>query len=106
MTDMTYQDAIWILEHVEAHGIAKVAKDLAIEAMQKIAYRDEQIKRAVNGEWYRKINPNYSPLDGSSPYDYICPVCEFKADHPSNYCPACGCKMFMDEPFYRKEDQK
>ena len=103
MTDMTYQDAIWILEHVEAHGIAKEAKRIAIEAMERIAYREALIKRAVGTQWIKENNPNYSPFDGSSPYNYICPVCEFKEDHPTNYCSCCGHKMLPDEPFFKKE---
>ena len=71
-----------------------------IDHIAKIVCEQQKVD---DSQWIREDNPNYSPFDRSSPYDYICPVCEFKTDRPSNYCPACGHKMVRDEPFFKKE---
>ena len=45
------------------------------------------------GKWVMHNNPCYSPFDGSSAVVYICSLCEYLHDSPSNYCEWCGAEM-------------
>ena len=80
-----------------------------VDGIAKIVYEqqkaDDPIKGADAGRWFKEENPNYSPFDGSSPYIYICPVCEFTVYKPMNYCPDCGRKMFPDEPLFKRRSK-
>ena len=84
---MTNEDAIWILKHVDAHGIAAEARDMAILALMP----------NKSGKWYRINNPNFSPFDNSRAYKYQCTVCMKYSDGNYNYCPHCGSCMMGEE---------
>ena len=70
-----------------------------IDHIAKIVYEQQKVD---DSQWIREDNPNYSPFDTSSPYNYLCPVCEFKTDRPSDYCPACGHNMRPNKSFFKK----
>lgn len=79
---MTPEEAIWLLNHVDAHGIVKQAKQMAIEALKK--------------------HPGYSAviLIGADMYgfDHSCSHCWSKIDNTTaSYCWYCGAK-------FKKED--
>ena len=81
---MTTEQAIMVLECVEAHGLADEAKQMAIEAL----------KERKTGKWIEKDG-----WDGDVYYD--CSVCGESWttiegtpwDNDMNYCPNCGAKM-------------
>ena len=47
----------------------------------------------ARGKWMTHNNPCYSPFDGSSEVVYMCSLCEYLHDSPSNYCEWCGAEM-------------
>ena len=71
---MTTEQAITVLCCVEAHGLAKDAKDLAIKALEA--------QRA--GTWM------YDSFYGGF---YRCSVCGYDQGRKTKHCPQCGARM-------------
>ena len=72
--NMTTEQAITVLCMVEAHGLAKDAKDQAIKALEA--------QRLGVWEW-----------DSYFGGFYRCSVCGHDQGSKTNYCPKCGARM-------------
>ena len=79
---MTREEAITVLNMVEAHGLADEAKRVAIEALSE-----------RTGEW---INREYCQVDEDAYEIATCSHCkaEITLEYPNdNFCPNCGADM-------------
>lgn len=75
---MTREEAITVLNMVEAHGPLVIkAKEMAIEALKQT----EQKK----GKWLFNLDPRWG--------DFICSECWERNIICTNYCPNCGAEM-------------
>ena len=75
---MTPDEAIWLLNHVEAHGMVKQAKQMAIEALKK--YPDYTANILNNADIYG--------------FDHTCSRCWSKVtDTNAKYCSYCGARF-------------
>jgi rubrerythrin len=72
--NMTTEQAIAVLHMVEAHGLAKDAKALAIEALEA--------QRPGAWEW----DSYYGGF-------YRCSACGYEQGRKTKYCPECGARM-------------
>lgn len=72
--NMTTEQAIAVLHMVEAHGLAKDAKALAIKALEA--------QRSGAWEW----DSYYGGF-------YRCSVCGYEQGRKTKYCPECGARM-------------
>lgn len=77
---MTREEAIKVLNMVEAHGLADEAKKMAIKALEQEPKTGHWIDHQ-EGRWiYAK-----------------CSECGTVHDTQTNYCPNCGAKMEAEE---------
>ena len=112
---MTAEQAITVLNMVEAHGLADEAKQMAIQALQAQADGDAVSRDAVidiiedvcpiYGNDYRyilreKVNalptvaiPNKAGHWKKYSSNWMCDQCNRLVSERSDYCPHCGCKM-------------
>lgn len=55
-----------------------------------------EVAPMVHGRWIKIDNPVYFPLDGSSPYLYLCDQCHKKERSEKRFCSNCGAKMDLE----------
>ena len=115
---MTREDAIKVLNMVEAHGLADEAKRMAIKALEQEPCEDAISRQTVLAETYNWSKDEFLRI--SNPFDYLrkrinalppvisqpktghwidvfggceCSECGCLECGYSDYCPNCGSKM-------------
>lgn len=79
---MTREEAIFVLECVEAHGLATEAKRMAIEALKAEPIKHGRWVESWGGKWH-----SCSICEAIPPFNFD------GVDLLTNYCPNCGAKM-------------
>ena len=79
---MTREEAIKVLNMVEAHGLADEAKRMAIQALEQ---------EPKTGHW------EYKEIANSTITGYWCDNCHIGSSKPYDFCPNCGAKMGVSE---------
>lgn len=84
---MTNEEAVMVLNMVEAHGLADEAKKMAISALEKQIPKKPLIR--------------YENMGFGSPCEtfkiYGCPCCREELDEATSFCQNCGQKIDWSE---------